>query len=557
MGDYVQRKAFDGYGFMYSSMRISIFFVIGMLFGCASPHTEEKQESMREAKIYVPRDIKDTEYKKLNVEWGDVSPDRRTMNYKISVTTTFDEFTQNEKITNTRQNENPELMTSWPVYLLVYPLLNCIGSDSHCISEKKGEWKGTTEKVGSPVATGEVLDKELPLQIEHAGHVTVTGYNKNGASVGSFSSNVNLRAENPLSVNNMLKEFKSRPDHFTLTGSFITGKGKEAFTLSGDSAMLAKFDFGEYPWKSRAEIARIEQEKQRIESKKKLEEARQAKLADENRKKDELRRSKLAASNVKNDVNQRNVAPHQKDIVASQLKEQQAAQQLLEQQQLAIELEREDAEARRRESNKSAGFWGAAMGIATGNKNMAAAYLDQGFSGEDNSAAVNSAMHQDVADYRRAKAEERQRQADALKQQAEANRLQIEENNRRTAAYNQQQANAYKQQQDQTRQQLEEQRQQQADQRQQKIAQEQQRKDQARANAGANACIFPHDQNGHRYLFNHCDTTVNVRWDDAQGGHSAVLYPGSRWNSATRVEGAWTASACVEPYHPRVEGGCF
>lgn len=265
----------------------------------------------------------------------------------------------------------------------------------------------------------------------------------------------------------------------------------------------------------------------------------------EQEKQDEVHRRQIAEEKRRADeARQRQLAEEQR-------------RQAEAQRQLAAEQERENAEARRRESNKTAGFWGAAMGIATGNKNMAAAYLDQGFSGEDNSAAVNSAMQQDVADYRQAQAEQRQRQAEAQRQQAEANRRQIDENNRRTSAYNQQQNNAYNQQQDGQRQQQEQQRQQQADQRQQKIAQDQQRKEQERANAGANACIFPHDQNGHRYLFNHCDTTVNVRWDDAQGGHSAVLYPGSRWNSATRVEGAWTASACVEPYHPRVEGGCF
>lgn len=275
----------------------------------------------------------------------------------------------------------------------------------------------------------------------------------------------------------------------------------------------------------------------------KAQEVRQRQLAEEKRRAEEIRQRQIAEE-------QRRQAEIQRQLAAEQEQQQQRRAE------------------RQQQETRDVGFLGAALGLATGNRNMAGAYLEQGISGQDNSAAVNAAMQQDVNEYRQAQEEARRRQAEAQRQQAEANR--------RMAAYNQQQqaggrpCNApagvqcaadanYQQQQDQQQAHQEAQRQQQEARRAQDEAREQQRQQMERQRLAqpVNECVSTVNRNGSSYLYNRCTFRIALWWrgESEQSGNSWGIDPGAYTSAGGGVRGRFVFMACKEPAVAS-ESGC-
>lgn len=237
-----------------------IIGTVGML-GCASMYSTDTRETSNDVVVYKPRDTQDSQYKSLNVDWAGLSSDRSSVGYNISLTTIVDEYSQTEHISETRLNKNPDILTMWPVFLLVYPFLNCLSSTSNCFSEKKGEWTRQATRVGDSHPTGQSPDRDSPLQLTHAGKLTVTGYDKSGKVIGTYTSNTEFKHTNSFDAKEIVNKFNTRPESIVLDGVFTTNKGKEKFKLTGQNSLVAQINFGEYAWKSRAEIAQIERAK--------------------------------------------------------------------------------------------------------------------------------------------------------------------------------------------------------------------------------------------------------------------------------------------------------
>lgn len=215
------------------------------LAGCASHSYEETRELRSEpAVFYKPKNIKG--YDGLNAAWMPWPQDRSGATFGISLVSTQDEYQQSKTAKETRRNQNPAILSEWPIFLAVYPLLNCLGS-LNCFTTKYGQWQKVGENnVGVPVFTGKSEVRRIPLQNNYPGRLTLTGIDEKGAKVGEYQTPFVFGATNTVWFSDLTQFFESRPSQIRLVGTFQMPNNMETIELTANAGQLSQINFGVY-----------------------------------------------------------------------------------------------------------------------------------------------------------------------------------------------------------------------------------------------------------------------------------------------------------------------
>jgi|HubBroStandDraft_1064217.scaffolds.fasta_scaffold04410_6 hypothetical protein len=235
--------------------------VVLALTGCTDLQYTETRQHTEDRIVFQPKQANG--YDSLAPTLTPANPGAQSLGFTINQLTPGAQYRQSVVITETRTNWHSAAASSGVGAVILAPvfLVGCATDDDrNCFTPKYGEWSKTSEtNSGPPVATGHSEVRSLPLAGTFAGSLSVIGLDAADHPIGHKDGAYTFAATNSIDLTSLVSGFRRRPDHLMIRGSFTTPKGDENIEMLAVAPVVAQLSFGQYAWKTPAEIQIMKQ----------------------------------------------------------------------------------------------------------------------------------------------------------------------------------------------------------------------------------------------------------------------------------------------------------